>query len=202
VVPRFFVLGFLSKDFFIGSDTLIETNRLYIKFYESEDLADLFNLLTRKELTYPAGFKPVPDLKTCSLSLQYRMMSKQYVKITDKSYNFMGEINFYKDQSKRNPNAYELGFILLEEFQGHGYMQEALKAFIAWFNKQVDIDILTLHMFVGNQKSENTALSLGFQKDGIIRRYKKMYDGEVLDVYTYTMTKPEIERNLKIWQKF
>ncbi len=165
-------------------------------------MVDLFELIADKDLTYPAGFKPVPDLKTCRLSLDYRIMSKQYVKIVDKEFNFMGEINFYKDQSKRNPNAYELGFILLKRYQGKGYMQEALKAFITWFSKKVDIDVLTLHIFLGNAKSVNTASRLGFQNDGIIRRYKKMYDGQVLDVYSFSMTKPEIERNIQLWQKF
>jgi hypothetical protein len=51
VVPRFFVLGFLSKDFFIGSDTLIETNRLYIKFYESEGFKIIEE--AKKHVSYP-----------------------------------------------------------------------------------------------------------------------------------------------------
>ncbi len=181
---------------------MIITNNLKMTYYESEDYVDLYELIADKSLTYPAGFKPVPDMKTCVLSLQYRIMSKQYVKILSKDNKFMGEINFYKDQSKKNPNAYEIGFILLPRYQGFGYMQEALKAFIIWFNSKVDIDILTMHAFVGNSRSENTIRNLGFNYDGIIRRYKKMYDSNVLDVLEFSLTKEELERKIELWQKY
>lgn len=182
---------------------MLESKRLVIKPYSSDDLADLYNLISVKELTYPAGFKPVPDLKTCNTSLQYRIMSKQYVKLVLKETNQMiGEINFYKDESRRNPNAYEMGFILLKEYWGYGLMQEALKTFIPWFNSKIDIDILTMTVFVGNNKSDNTVTKLGFNKDGIRRRYKKMYDGAVLDVSEYSLTKDELERKIELWQKY
>ena len=85
---------------------MIQSNNLIIEPYTSDDYVNLFELISDVSLTYPAGFKPVPDMKTCVLSLQYRVMSKQYVKISLKDNTYIGEINFYKDQSKKNPNAY------------------------------------------------------------------------------------------------
>ncbi len=182
---------------------MLESDRLYITPYKSDDLADLFNLISNKELTYPAGFKPVPDLKICQNSLQYRIMSKQYVKVLLKdTKTYIGEINFYKDESRRNPNAYEIGFILLKEYWGKGLMQEALKTFIPYFNKKINIDILSMTIFVGNTKSENTVSKLGFHKDGVRRRYKKMYDDNVLDISEYSLTKDELERTIELWQKY
>ncbi len=182
---------------------MLESDRLYITPYKSDDLADLFNLISNKELTYPAGFKPVPDLKICRNSLQYRIMSKQYVKVLLKdTKTYIGEINFYKDESRRNPNAYEIGFILLKEYWGKGLMQEALKTFIPYFNKKINIDILSMTIFVGNTKSENTVSKLGFHKDGVRRRYKKMYDDNVLDISEYSLTKDELERMIELWQKY
>lgn len=181
---------------------MLKTKNLIIDFYTSNDANDLYKMISNKNLTYPAGFKPVPDMRTCELSLQYRIASKQYVKICLLDGSFIGEINFYKDSSKKNPNAYELGFILLQEYQGFGYMQEALKAFIPWYNTIVNIDILSLHVFTNNLRSENTINSLNFHNDGICRRYKQMYDGKTLDVIEYSMTHEELERNIEIWQKF
>lgn len=182
---------------------MLESDRLYITPYKSDDLADLFNLISNKELTYPAGFKPVPDFKICQNSLQYRIMSKQYVKLILKdTKTYIGEINFYKDESRRNPNAYEIGFILLKEYWGKGLMQEALKTFIPYFNKKINIDILSMTIFVGNTKSENTVSKLGFHKDGVRRRYKKMYDDNVLDISEYSLTKDELERTIELWQKY
>ena len=182
---------------------MLETSRLTIEPYESKDLADLYNLISNKDLTYPAGFKPVPDMKTCRTSLQYRIMSKQYVKLRLKETDeFIGEINFYKDESRRNPKAYEVGFILLKEYWGFGYMQEALKRFLIWFNERIDVDILSMTVFVDNQRSENTISKLGFHKDGIRRHYKTMYDGKTLDVSEYSQTKDELERNIELWQRY
>lgn len=180
---------------------MIETERLIIEPYESSDLFDLYIMLSDVDLTYPAGFKPVPTLEVCRYSLQYRIASKQYMKIVSKNGELIGEINFYKDESKRNPKAYEIGFILRKEYQHKGLMQEALKSFISWFNNIVDIDILTTHLFVGNDKSEYTLKSLNFHYDGIVRHYKKMYDDKIFDCKEYSLTKDEIERNLKLWQQ-
>lgn len=180
----------------------METNRLIIKPYESSDLFDLYEMISDIDLTYPAGFKPVPTLEVCRLSLQYRIASKQYMKITTKKDELIGEINFYKDESKRNPKAYEIGFILKKEYQHQGLMQEALKAFIPWFNSVVDVDVLTTHLFTDNDKSENTLRALNFHFDGIVRHYKKMYDDTIHDCKEYSLTHDEIERNIKLWQKF
>ena len=81
-------------------------------------------------------------------------------------------------------------------------MQEALKAFIPWFCKNVDVDILSMHAFVGNEKSKKTIENIGFHYDGIIRRYKKMYDSKVLDVLEFSLTKEELERKIELWQKY
>ncbi len=180
---------------------MLKSERLTFKTFESSDLADLFELISNEELSYPAGFKPVPDLKTCQLSLQYRIASKQYVKLINENNEFIGEINFYKDQSKRNPKAYEIGFIIGKKFQRKGYATEALKAFIPYFFNHVDIDILSAHVFVGNEASVKTLEKLGFNEDGILRHYKKMYDGKMLDAYEYSLTHDEIERNIKIWKE-
>ena len=180
---------------------MLESERLVIKPFESSDLADLFNLICDKDLTYPAGFKPVPDLKTCQLSLQYRIASKQYVKLLSKNGEFIGEINFYKDTSKRNPKAYEIGFMINKKYHRQGYATEALKTFIPYFYSHIDVDILSAHVFVGNISSEKTLIKLGFHLDGVIRRYKRMYDDNVLDVSEFSLTREEIERNIKLWQQ-
>ncbi len=180
---------------------MIKTKRLMIQPYESSDLFDLYQMLSDKELTYPAGFKPVPTLEVCRLSLQYRIVSKQYMKITTLDNQLIGEINFYKDETRKNPKAYEIGFILKKEYQHQGLMQETLMNFIPWFNKIIDIDILTTHLFSDNFKSENTLKALNFHYDGTIRHYKKMYDEKIFDCKEYTLTKDEIERNIELWQQ-
>ena len=180
---------------------MLKSERLTYKSFESSDLADLFEIISDGSLTYPAGFKPVPDLKTCELSLQYRIASKQYVKLVSDNGELVGEINFYKDQSKRNPKAYEIGFIISKKFHRKGYATEALKTFIPYFNDHVEIDILSAHVFVGNEASVKTLEKIGFNKDGIIRHYKKMFDGKMLDAYEYSLTGDEIERNIKLWKE-
>lgn len=180
---------------------MLKSERITFESFKSSDLADLYEVISNEELTYPAGFKPVPDLKTCRLSLQYRIASKQYVKLINEKNEFIGEINFYKDQSKRNPNAYEIGFIINSKYHRKGYATEALKTFIPYFYNHVDIDILSAHVFVGNVASKKTLEKIGFHEDGIIRHYKKMFDGKMLDAYEFSLTRDEIERKIETWKE-
>lgn len=179
----------------------IETKRLIIRNFNEFDLEDYFKLNHDEELTYYAGFKPHPDLKTSSHKLKSIMLVNDYFAVTLKDGTLIGDLNYYTDPLRRSSHAFQIGFLLSKEFQGQGYMQEALKAFIEYLYLSHEIEILSCVTMIKNSKAQRTIENLGFQYDGIIRQYKRIYNGELIDCKLYTLTNNEIERKLNLWQK-
>lgn len=180
---------------------MIETERLIIREFKTSDDLAFNHLASNPEITYYCGYKPHQNISYTRNAILDFMISNEYFAITLKDGTFIGDINFYKDSTKKNPYAYQLGFALDTKYQGNGYMQEALKGFIAFAIKNYKIDIISMMHIVSNKKSENTIKSLGFHYDGIIYRYKLMYDKSVVDCKLYSLNILELERMVSIWKK-
>ncbi len=179
----------------------LETKRLVIRSFNEFDLDDFYELNKDEQLTYYAGFKPHPDKETSNYQLKSIMLLNDYFAITLKDDTLIGDLNYYKDPLRRGCKAYQIGFLLRKEYQHQGYMQEALKNFIEYLYFQLDIEILSCVTMVNNKSAQNTIEALGFQYDGVIRQYKRLYNGELIDCKLYTLTKDELERKLILWQK-
>ena len=181
----------------------IQTKRLFIRPYVEDDIYAYHNLKSQEDITYKAGIKPHPDLRTSEYRLQSAMFSNDYYAVTLHDGTFIGDVNFYPDPVRRpkGVNGWQIGFMLDKKYWGHGYMQEALKAFIMYLFTKYPIDILSAVTLIDNDKSIKTIESIGFKYDGIIRNYMKMYNGDIVDCKIFTMTQNEFERNVLLWQK-
>ena len=179
---------------------LIESERISIKDYEYEDYKDLYLMLKDKKTAYYVGSKPMPDLNTSRLIMPRRIINHEYYKIVLKDDTFIGDINFYRDTTRKNEKAFQIGFVLKEEFRHKGYMKEALKLFLSNLDLN-SIDIISAISITNNYDSKRLIESLGFKLDGIRRRYKKMYDNSVVDVFEYSLTREELLKEIELWQK-
>lgn len=70
--------------------------------------------------------------------------------------------------------ACHLGFSLSEEHQGKGYMAEALQAAIAHIFQSVGLHRIMANYQPANVRSEALLQRLGFEKEGLARRYLKI----------------------------
>jgi ribosomal-protein-alanine N-acetyltransferase len=178
----------------------IETKRLIIRDFEYKDYKDLYNMARKPQIAYYAGYKPFTDINVAKKKIFNYMYSGQYLCITLKDGTFLGDINFYLDNMRKNQKAYQLGFSLDDTFWSNGYMQEACKGFLTYIFKHKDIDIISCCHMLDNLRSEKTILALGFHYDGILYHYKEMYNGKIVDVKLYSLTHDELERRIKEWQ--
>lgn len=179
----------------------IKTNRLIIRDFDQFDVDNLFIMNSDKESAHMAGFKPHPNRKVSLYQLQSILVAKDYLAITLHDGTMIGDLNYYKDPIRRVPNAWQVGFLLRPEFRHQGYMIEALKAFLEYMILEFDVEIISCATMLNNFSSQKTIESVGFNYDGIIRKYKSLYNGEIIDCKIYSLTKAELERKIEEWQK-
>lgn len=189
---------YLRMSFFIfgGGNVKLKTKRLLIRDYDIKNLEEYHNLKTKENLCYFAGIKPHLDMDTSLHKLKSAIYNKDYYAVILKENGkLIGDINLYKDPIRKNDTAYQIGFILDDNYWHNGYMHEALEEFIKYVFTYTKIDILTCTVMPFNIKSINTIERLNFKYDGVIRHYKKLYTNEMVDCMIYTITKSEFERN-------
>ena len=181
----------------------IKTKRLFIRQYQESDLDSYHKIKSDKDITYMAGFKPHLDKRMSLDMLHGAIISNDYFAITLHDGTYIGDINLYHDPLRRysGVNSWQIGFMLDKQYWHQGYMQEALKGFLMYVFLKFPVDIISALTFVNNDKCSNTLKTVGFNYDGIIRKYKKMYTGEILDCKLFTMTLKDFERNVILWQK-
>ncbi|WP_421377940.1 GNAT family N-acetyltransferase [Bacillus salacetis] len=90
----------------------------------------------------------------------------------------------------RTNNIAEIGYDLLHEFWGYGYMKEALIAAIESGFSNMKLNRINAYVALENKKSLNTLESLGFKNEGIYRD-KHLFRGKYYDHYSYSLLNNE-----------
>lgn len=97
---------------------------------------------------------------------------------------FAGLIGFnYTDRANRRT---EIGYWLREEFQGKGIMTRAVKALCVLAFEELDINRVQIRCAVGNQRSKNVPLRLGFTYEGTERDGEQLAGGRFADTAVYS----------------
>ena len=119
----------------------IESKRLILRDYKESDLNDLHRLFSDKETMYYLDDIMTRTLDETAKSLQYSMANAdgQYFCICDKSTGqFMGGIGYTITDTTPLGKIVHMGYSLLPEHHGHGYMTEAAKKVIEFAFTQDD----------------------------------------------------------------
>ena len=100
----------------------------------------------------------------------------------------VGKIGF-NTINRANQTA-SIGYMLDEAFQGKGIMTRAVKAMLKIAFEEYRLHKVEIHAAVGNIKSRNIPIRLGFQEEGTIRSAEWLYNHYV-DHVVYGMLKEE-----------
>ena len=76
-------------------------------------------------------------------------------------------------------------------------MTEAVKLMIRYVFTKTDCELLEVGHHAGNYGSKRVIEKSGFIYDGRLAKFKKLYDGRLIDAYFYSMTKEDYERKMK-----
>lgn len=176
---------------------IIETDRLGLRYFCSEDLADLYEISIQTAVAIEAGWEPHKDINETKIVLDKYLGNKEVFGIVEKSSNkLVGRVALY-DFHNRAGNHREIGFILNENFWGKGYMTEVLKAVVIHAFEEIKVDYLVLAHYDNNQRSKRVIEKCGFAFEGVIHNEIERFDGVLLNSHYYYLPKCQYERNLK-----
>lgn len=160
---------------------LFQTTRLLLKFPEKRE-ADLIAAYYQKNQNYLQPFEPkrLPSFYTTAhwvnqielTQSDFLNQRKISLLIFEKANpkTVIGVINF----NHWVQGAFQsciLGFSLDEEFQGQGYMKEALFVAIESIFNEYNLHRIEANYMPRNQRSEKLLLQLGFEKIGLASQY-------------------------------
>ena len=171
---------------------LLETERLFIRYFSEEDKGDLYDYLSREEVVkYEPYTLLIPDRQRPEEAARRRRI-RIFMRLALKSGKVIG--NLYL--SKGDYDTWELGYVFNSDFWGNGYAYESAAALITQAFEEWGARRLVAMCNPQNQSSWKLLERLGFRREGtLIRNIYFFCDeaGEPLwqDTYEYGMLKEE-----------
>ncbi len=173
-------------------------NKICIRDLRFSDLDDYYEYGKDPSVGPFAGWKPFPSKDIASRVLHGQIMSKETYAIAIKETDMLiGSISLYHTALRKYNRAMSLGFSLSSAYWNQGIMTEAVRLMIQYAFEHTDCLVLEVGHHRDNYRCKRVAEKCGFNYDGTLCSYKKLYDGSIVDACFYSMTKEEYERMKK-----
>ena len=144
----------------------IETERLILRPWTREDLADFYAYSSIEGLGQMAGWTPHKSMEESSKILDIFIREKKTfaieLKETGRVIGSLGIEEPDPDPEKELLGR-ELGYVLHKDYWGQGLMPEAVQAVITWFFNTLRYDFLTCSHFDWNLQSKRVIEKCGFR---------------------------------------
>ncbi|MHA1907480.1 MAG: GNAT family N-acetyltransferase [Candidatus Thorarchaeota archaeon] len=165
----------------------LETERLLLREISEHDTEGIFQNFSDEEITDIIGMgklSKMDDAKGIVKEFQEyhgKGTGIAWAVVLKEGNQFIGTCT-YEELDKRNNRA-EIGYDLLREHWGNGYMDEALEAILTYGFTELGLNRIDAHTFTINTKSRNLLKRVGFVEEGILReniRFKEEYRSEAM----------------------
>jgi len=144
----------------------LETDRLFLKNISSDDRDFIFTVFSNDDVNkYLYDAEPLTDISGADDIINFYLEPEprnqhRWVIIRKADNVKMGTCGFHCwDKSSENA---EIGYDLLKEFWGNGYMQEAIDEILKFAEKTMKVKQIEANIFVGNIKSIKLLENFGF----------------------------------------
>ena len=144
---------------------IAETERLILRRYKEEDLQDLFEYLSDKEVVEYEPYRPL-TLNETKDNLEWRIGTEEMIAVELKdSHKMIGNVYM----GKREFEALEIGYVFNRNYWGQGYAVESCKALMqrAFSN---GIHRIYAECDPYNKRSWKLLEALGFQREAHLRK--------------------------------
>ncbi len=171
----------------------LSTERLLLRRFREEDLADFYAYASRPEVGPAAGWKPHDNLEESRAILAEFIAGEEVWAIVWKETGrVIGSVGLHGDSHRSSsPEVRMLGYVLSPDYWGRGLMTEAARRMISHAFEELGAQILSVQHFSFNRRSRRVIEKCGFHYEGTLRRCFLRYDGEWLDECCYSMTRGE-----------
>jgi RimJ/RimL family protein N-acetyltransferase len=172
----------------------IETERLILRAWTSEDAPGMFEY-AKSDLVGPAaGWEPHKTIEDSEQYIAMAIEENETWAVTRKEDGkILGGIGLH---TTRVDTVRELGYVLHPDFWGKGIMTEAAEAVIDFGFRELQLDAITVRRNVTNTRSGRVIQKCGFRYDGTLRRSTKRTDGSLSDDCAYSITREEWKKGL------
>ncbi len=168
----------------------IETERLFLRRFVEDDLNALHQWCIKPNVGSHAGWKPHETLEDSKRVLREFMNGDEVWAIGEKSSGrLIGSCGLHHDHKRMNDRARMLGYVLDDAFWGRGYMTECAQALVRYGFCVMQLELISAYHFAVNDRSRRVIEKCGFQREGILRQARRLYDGRVEDDVLYSLTR-------------
>lgn len=147
----------------------IETNRLVLRGFREDDLADFYDYAKVEGVGECAGWSHHKSIEESREVLRMFIEGKNVFAIVDKkSGKVIGSVGIkYQDEVTvshfPDANIKEIGYVLAKDFWGKGLMPEAVKAVICYCFDELNLDAVSVGHFIENDRSRRVIEKCGFE---------------------------------------
>lgn len=139
----------------------IETERLFLREWEKNDVSDLFDIMKNSSIII-GGWKPHSDINTSiEILKEYIESDERWAVELKDTRKVIGSIRVYPDNNRGNFFAKTINYVLSEDYWGNGYMTEAVKRIIEYLFEELNIDLLSAFHYPNNDKSQKVLEKCG-----------------------------------------
>ena len=175
---------------------LLIGDKVTVRYFKMEDFKDFYEFSSDPRVGFNAGWKPHTDIDLSRRILQTKVFSAQNFAIMEnKTKKVIGSIELNPSHIRERIKAFEIGFAENPKYWGNGYVSEAVRLLTKYAFEVMYAEVLEMCHIENNIASEHVALSCGYKYEGLLRKYKIMYDKRVVDVKVYSLTKEEFLKN-------
>ena len=172
--------------------------KFIIRDLSLKDADDYYEYAKNPDVGPNAGWKPVPNLQVARQVLSGHIFSKDVFAIALRDSNkLIGTISLYNYGIRKYNKTKSLGFSLSKDYWNMGIMTRAVKLMVDYTFQKTDCEVLEVGHHVGNIGSKRVIEKNGFIFDGRLCKYKRLYDGRLIDADFYSMTREDYERKKK-----
>jgi len=179
----------------------LQTNRLIIRDPMLSDIDDWHRLLADPQTMYY-----LPDIMTSSLAesqqnlenvvieAQKKERVNYFFAIVEKATgSFVGSVGYTVTEVTTVGKLVGLGYFMLPEYQGKGYMSEAVREVIRFAFEENQVYRISTGCLAENKASERIMQKCGMIKEAEYKSYV-WYDGKMKDRVEYRLLKEEWKR--------
>lgn len=180
---------------------LWETKRLWIRPVEEADAADLFAVYKDPRVLHGSlAMRPFTSLdemlssiKNYFMAYHRRGVPQAMVMELKTTGMVIGIIDFHSVSD----GIGELGYLLHHAYWKQGYMKEAVAAMVYLGFRHIGFYRIEAWVDPGNIGSCKALTANGFQKEGILRKYKMLNDGKYHDLAVYSILQEEFQEVMR-----
>ena len=185
------------KPILLNLPSHFETERLRISIYENGDGEEFFRLL---QANYDHLLEELPETRTigtvddAEAYVRNKMVAwitreRLVPKLVEKSTGKM--IGQLWIEPKWDRLIFEIGYFVVENRQGRGYITEAVKSMIAYLFNDLGATRLEIHTKATNLRSIRIAERCGFTQEARLRQRTRTNDGDMVDLIIFGLLKSE-----------